>query len=388
MTHQGHRLNARRPRHFAVAATSISLLLLLLCSGVHAQVPSVSLPPSTNVLLGASFSLASSFSNTASSGIGFGPVIDFTYPPGITFNGASLLGLTCDVSAPIVFAGSCVPHPYYNTDVVCGNAGDTFVSIKLPFGSFTPQMLAQVTDMAFSLSPLVAVGVPLNIYYRAAFQFGASATDKPCCHPILGNSSPIATGWSLAQVVPTLIECTTQWSGGVVPMHPTGLNYLADYVVTCSIAPGIGTLHSLTIYETLPADVIYHGGATFSPTGTGAPSLSSTAVVDVPATAGSDRVAVTWTNPSTVGGTFTLTVPAYAGRYQASGAPFINPISGASVQRTSLAGAMYSWNSPNPIVRRNLISTLTACACRSSASLPIWHCSRTRALALSYICLD
>src|SRR3990167_10226951 len=114
-------------------------------------VPEVTDPASVTPLIGDTFSLSFTFDNTDTSAVGYGPFIDLYLPTrGIsgTGDGVILQGVTAFTppmtptffTVPITSAnGGCVDHPFA-VDInhipltVCGVAGDTLLSVVLPFG--------------------------------------------------------------------------------------------------------------------------------------------------------------------------------------------------------------------------------------------------------------
>ena len=134
----------------------------------------VSLNGLGNVLIGENFSFTVAFKNTGSS-VGYGPFVDVVFPTngadgnfnravqdGIDFISASTLGYTFNASQTTqvvqIFPGSgavgCVAHPWARQSdgsflQVCGPAGDTLVSLRLPFGGVVPgQPIPAVTVKA------------------------------------------------------------------------------------------------------------------------------------------------------------------------------------------------------------------------------------------------
>ena len=64
---------------------------------------------------------------------------------------------------------------------VCGTAGDKFVSLRLPFGSYVPGQPAIDIDLQASLSQNADITPDLLIYYRGGYMFGETPVDDFCC---------------------------------------------------------------------------------------------------------------------------------------------------------------------------------------------------------------
>ncbi|WP_045213628.1 isopeptide-forming domain-containing fimbrial protein [Desulfonatronovibrio magnus] len=269
------------------------LFALIAMTSWAAPGPDVTLNvPNTTPFIGSQLSFDVVFDNTGGA-VGYGPFVDIILPSrgkdgqpelgddnsdsykrdGIFFYNADYSGLSIPPSDIIELtfpvpddwqeedltpSTGCVDHPLAkNTDgdpvEVCGQAGDTLVVIRLPFGSFVPnQPPARITVNA-DVSELADVGEALNIQARAGFQFGKDPLDNPTTDPsILSQSDTDSSDWTTSQpVTPQIITLEKTAQGGL-----TGANYPRQYKITIEIAPD-QVINELVITDTLPSDVVY-----------------------------------------------------------------------------------------------------------------------------------
>ncbi len=169
----------------------------------------VTLNVPTTVILGQNVTFSVSFKNTGADP-GYGPFIDLIIPAtgadgtGCPVTGPDGLGTT---SITATYLGAAIPATdFFVTTFDCsghathplakdgsGNLiavpdapvtpdpsflpkpGDKLVTIRLPFGSFTPSQPAATVDVTVNMSDLADVGTPLHIQARGGFQFGIHA---------------------------------------------------------------------------------------------------------------------------------------------------------------------------------------------------------------------
>lgn len=157
-------------------------------------------------------------------------------------------------------------HPYIvdsngNPVQVCGDAGDTFVALRLPFGSFTPDQPPLTVEVTTSMSNLADLGTPLTIQARGGYQFGYTPVNDFITDP------PNATlsGWTSVSVTPTLFILSKSYDGPE-DETATGPNFPRRYTVTATIAPD-QTMSSFTLSDVLPANMQFVSLVSTSPSG-------------------------------------------------------------------------------------------------------------------------
>ncbi|MFO7944570.1 MAG: isopeptide-forming domain-containing fimbrial protein [Anaerolineales bacterium] len=271
---------------------------------LSAGVPSVSLDVPSQVMIGEDFSFTVTFDN-AGDQTGYGPFIDVVLPAngadgnagadtpdGIFYDagqGGTYLGNPLDCQEATFDASGEVQHPFYrdadgNYVTVTGTPGDTFVSCKLPFGSFvTDQPPAAVTFQA-AMSSLADVGTALPIRARGGFLYGEDPLDNWCCDVIAPNpsshDSSTWTGPNQADVEPTLLRLEKTYSGPEGETA-TGPNFPRQFTITVDVAQG-QTVTDLEIGDILPDNLQFLSLDSISGNGTGLISEVSTPGLDTP----------------------------------------------------------------------------------------------------------
>ncbi len=238
--------------------------------------PEITLNVPGETFIGTNVTFEVEFNNDASDE-GYGPIIDLIIPTngadgnidpdpenfevrdGLFFDSATYLNQSVDLEEimfpfPDPGEDSCIDHPYFvdetNTPVVvCGDAGDTFVSLRLPFGSFTPGQPEAVVRVTTSMSNFADLGVPLTIQARGGYQFGEDPLNNPA------NDNPAATisEWVEASVTPTLFTLSKSYNGPE-DETATGPNFPRTYTVTATIAPG-QTMTKFFLEDELPINM-------------------------------------------------------------------------------------------------------------------------------------
>ncbi|MDW8227673.1 MAG: hypothetical protein RMJ60_07735, partial [Anaerolineales bacterium] len=323
--------------------------------------PSISLNVPASAFIGTNVSFTVTFDNPHPTGVGYGPVIDLiiprngadgnqnTNPPldGLTFVSATYLGTPVEHML-LTFPGSggvtCVPHPYIvdNTGTpvqVCGNAGDQFLALRLPFGSFTPTQPPLVVNVAVSMSNLADLGTPLTIQARGGYQFGYD----PLNNYTTDNPAATLSAWTSAGVTPTLFTLSKSYNGPE-DETATGLNFPRRYTVTATIAPG-QTMSPFTLTDTLPSNMQFLSLVGTSPAATSC-TLPST-------TTSGGTLSCTF---ASVSGTVTMTFEYYIPLRDAGGASVINPATGDDALSCNNASGGGTWT---PIDPRDTGSTFT-----------------------------
>ncbi|MCS7249142.1 MAG: hypothetical protein NZ840_13000, partial [Anaerolineales bacterium] len=365
-------MDTRSPRNLLNALSLFFLLVFLTISPrtAHASAPHrplLSVPPlvSLNVpataFIGTNVSFTVTFDNPHLTGVGYGPVIDLilphngadgnqnTNPPpdGLTFVSATYLGTPVEHTL-LTFPGSggvtCVNHPYMVNDTgnpiqVCGNAGDTFVALRLPFGSFTPDQPPLTVNVSVSMSNLADLGTPLPIQARGGYQFGYD----PLNNYTTDNPAATLSAWTSASVTPTLFTLAKSYNGPE-DETATGPNFPRRYTVTATIAPG-QTMSPFTLTDTLPSNMQFLSLVSTSPAASSCTLPSTT-------TPGGTLTC----NFTSVSGTVTMTFDYYIPLRDAGGASVINPATGDDALSCNNASGGGTWT---PIDPRDTGSTFT-----------------------------
>ncbi len=218
--------------------------------------PAVSFGTISAPLIGQSVGFDVSFVNSDPNAAGYGPYIDLRLPlgadgdDGLTFTSATYLGASVTSVSRTADAGGCVTHPYAVLVSgaplqVCGLvAGQSYVVLRLPFGSFTPGQPAATVHVTAALSNLADTGTGLDIGVQGGFQFGADPLNDPATDPSLTGTLATKT------ITPTVMRVTKTY-GGPEDETATGPNYPRTYTIRVSIAPG-QTVQGLVVSDSLP----------------------------------------------------------------------------------------------------------------------------------------
>ncbi|MCJ7623171.1 MAG: hypothetical protein MUO76_06685, partial [Anaerolineaceae bacterium] len=261
---------------------------------IAAASPAVTIA-SSSVMIGEDFDFLVTFENTGADP-GYGPFVDLVFPltgqdgdDGINFLSAFLLGTQLEDDVQIIpdagLGTGCVSHPWLrdasgNYVDVCGNAGDQFVSLRLPFGSYVPgQPRLDITvnahlDVKADLTP------DLLIYGRGGFMFGETPEDDWCCGdaPYAVPNGTDSTTWASSPVTPQVMTFSKVYNGpsNTEDETATGPNYLRTYTLTVDLADN-QTLTNLKISDVLPDNIQFTRivSSSIVPTSTSEPSTSS-----------------------------------------------------------------------------------------------------------------
>lgn len=328
----------------------------------------VSLSGPGDVLIGDDFSLTVSFKNTGSTP-GYGPFVDLVFPSngadgdsnhdvqdGIEFVKASTLGYTFSTGQNTLFAQkfpdtgdaiTCLSHPWARASDgkfvdVCGAAGDTFVSLRLPFGGVVPgQPIPSITVDA-TLSNLADLDVPLNIRSRGGFLYGNDSLDNWCCGDttIISVPSPNSPVWPPTKITPKLMTFTKTYDGpdNVQDETASGPNFAHEYTLTANIATG-QTITNLDVFDKLPDNeqfISLDASAT-----TAGYSITSTPSTTVPG--GILGVHYASATGSASQSDLKVVFNFYIPRLAVGGAAVINPVSGNDVLSKNVAWMTGNW---------------------------------------------
>ncbi|NWF65548.1 MAG: isopeptide-forming domain-containing fimbrial protein, partial [Chloroflexi bacterium] len=326
------------------------------------QPPSVSLNVPAEAFIGSNVNFTVTFDNPDANDPGYGPLIDLiipnngadgaqnTNPPldGLTFISATYLGSSIE-NTVLTFPGSsgvtCVNHPYMRDNTgafvqVCGNAGDTLVALRLPFGSFTPDQPPLTVNVTASMSNLADLGTPLTIQARGGYQFGYTPLDDWCCGD---NPSLTFSGWTSDSVTPTLFTLSKTYNGPE-DETATGPNFPRQYTVTAEIAPG-QNMTAFNLTDVLPNNMQFVSLVSTNPAAT-----CSTPSTVIPGGTLSCNFS------GSVSGTVTMTFEYYIPLRDAGGASVINPSTGDDATSCNNASGGGTWV---PIDLRDTGATFT-----------------------------
>jgi hypothetical protein len=228
---------------------------------VPVPIPTVTITPPTEALIGEQTTLALSFDNTSpvATDVGYGPYVDLFLPAtgkdgndGISFVNATYLGAPVK-STVLTLTAAGVNHPFAKDATGAPikvlpppgfRAGDQLVVFELPFGSFTPAQPAVDLNVAVTVSKLADLNAALPILSEGGFRFGADPLDNP-------TSDPTIVGAATRQTIsPQLFTLRKEYVG---PENETatGPNYIRQYRVIVDVADG-QTLTRLSLTDVLP----------------------------------------------------------------------------------------------------------------------------------------
>ena len=234
----------------------------------------------SSVMIGDDFSFTVTFENNGTTP-GYGPFIDLVFPltgqdgnDGINYDvllGSTYLGVALEDDVQIFpndgSGTGCVNHPWLrdtsgNFVDVCGKAGDQFVSIRLPFGSYVPGQPRLDVTVNAHLSNLADLTPDLLIYARGGYMFGATPEDDWCCGdaPFAVPNDTDSTNWPDTPVSPQLMTFDKSYTGpgNTEDETATGPNFPRQYTLTVTIADG-QTLTDIDIQDLLPDNVQFIG---------------------------------------------------------------------------------------------------------------------------------
>ena len=326
---------------FVLSPVLFAILGLPAAQGSNPPKPQVSFQMAAAPLIGETVGFDVSFVNDPAAGTGYGPYVDLQLPmgfdknDGLTFTSATYLGapvtsvqLTADIFG-------CVLHPYAvqmsGAPVqVCGlDHGQSYVVLRLPFGSFTPGQPAATVHVTTQLSDLANVGVPLPIVATGGFQFGADPLADPAIDPsIQGVAATTA-------VTPQIMRITKTYHGPE-DETATGPNYPRSYTLEITVAPG-QTVTNLTVTDALPDTLQYISTQT--------PTTPSSTLTEPSTTVPGGTLSANFGSVLGTGGTdATLTFDFYVPRLDAGAAPVLPAATGAFTTSTDSASASGDWD--------------------------------------------
>jgi hypothetical protein len=305
--------------------------------------PAVSLSVPAEVFIGDTVNFTVTFDNT-NTVPGYGPLIDLIIPTngpdgspnpdGLTFVDATYLGVALEKTVITVPGSGCVTHPYMRDNTgayvqVCSlTPGDTFVALRLPFGSFTPEQPPLVVNVTTSMSNLADLGTPLTIQARGGYEFGFTPLDDWCC----GDDPSLSlSGWTSGSVTPILFTLSKAYSGPE-DETATGPNFPRQYTVTAEIAPG-QSMTAFNLTDVLPNNMQFVSLVSTNPGGASC-TLPSTS------TPGGT---LSCNFSGSVSGTVTMTFEYYIPLRDSASASVIDPASGDDVTSCNNASSSGTW---------------------------------------------
>ena len=319
--------------------------------------PSVFVNGPASAFIGEDVNFAVTFDNTDSVP-GYGPIIDLEIPSrgadgapnpdGLSFLSATYLGITVENTAIPVPVSGCVAHPYMMDGTtslpiqVCGlTVGNTFVALRLPFGSFTPDQPMLTVDVSLSMSNLADLGTDLTVLARGGYQYGYDPLNNFCC----GDDPALTLSiWDSDSVTPTLITVIKAYSGPESETT-TGPNYPRSYTVTAEIAAG-QSISAFNLSDVLPANMQYI---------TGSVTTNSASTCSQPSgTTSGGTLSCNFTNP--VSGTVTMTFGYFIPLRDSGGTSILDPDTGDDALSCNNASGGGTWT---PIDARDTGSSFT-----------------------------
>jgi large repetitive protein len=337
-----------RIRAAAVALLAGTILAATVVPGALAADPPnpvVNVGLGSQALIGSDVSIDVAFDNASATQTGYGPYVDLRLPlgadgdDGLTFTGATYLGAAVASTKLTADAGGCVTHPYAVTAtgaalVVCGLApGQSFVVLRLPFGSFTPDQPPIHVTVTASMSNLADAGTPLAVTGSGGFQFGATAVADPATDPSITGSPDTAS------VTPTVLTLTKVYDGPESETA-TGPGFPRHYTVAAEVAPG-QVVTNLRLADALPSSIQFDAFDGSTP--------GSTAVATPDTTVPGGALARLFASVTGGAGAdasfrFGFHVPLV----DAGGSDVVDPVTGSAVTSVDNATATGSWTPLDP----------------------------------------
>jgi len=348
-------LQRRRGVAALTAAAILAALLVLLpadpaAATTPAPVATVQLP--ANPLIGSTVNAQVTFSNDASSAVGFGPYVDLFLDTtgadgddGVSFDSAGYLSLPVSSQTLTLACDGSDVHPFTGLTVTCPAgfvAGDTLTVLELPFGSFSPDQPAVTLDLSLVVSDLADLGEPLGVAVAAGFRYGANPLDDPDTDPPIVQNPPTA-----AEMTPTLAALSKS-NAAPESETATGENYLRTWSLEVDLAPG-QEVTDLVLSDSLPDTVAFAGVTSLSPGGT----VVTTPPPSIPQLPPDNVVAAEWpTATDSVGMSLQFWVP----RDDASGDEILDAETGAPRTIGNDASVTLTWT---PLDPRDPTTTIT-----------------------------
>jgi fimbrial isopeptide formation D2 family protein/uncharacterized repeat protein (TIGR01451 family) len=236
---------------------------------------------------------------------------------GVVFQGATYLGAALEQWIMEFPASGTVTHPFSkdaagNALTVTGTPGETFVVLRLPFGSFTPDQTAADVEIKLQVSNSADLGAPLNLQASGGFAYGLDPLVNP------GTDSPVFGPSTNLAITPTVIAVDVDYVGPEQETA-TGPSYPREWLVKALIADG-QTMTGLTLRDTMPDGTFIKSVSIVN--GTGTTSFDNAT--------GEVRADFTGSYTGGVGGVPTLKIEFFVPEFLRDGVtPVLDPVSGA-----------------------------------------------------------
>ena len=220
-------------------------------------------------MIGEDFTFTAVLDNTTGTTL-YGPYIDIYMPTsgddgddGVSFVDASYLGTPVNATVQTFDSAGEVVHPYAvdatGTPItINGTVGDTYITLEMPFGSFTPDQPAAEVEITAHISENRQVddgggsSQDFVIQIYNGYRYGTDALDNP------GTDAPVdPTLVSTQTFRPEVIRFEKVYIGPEQETA-TGPNYARQYQITVDIADG-QEISNLTLTEHLPNEIYYMG---------------------------------------------------------------------------------------------------------------------------------
>ncbi len=338
-------------------------------------------------MIGEDFTFTVSFDNTTGEDV-FGPYIDVLLDggqdgtdaatdDGISFVSATYSTATVEHSQIITVTQADVAsgliHPWAkdsNGDALVIHSvngqsireGDQFVSLRLPFGSFTTDQPSIDVEITAHMGMNADVDVDLDVNVSTGALYGKDSLDNPRQDEPLTDIETSSLSFKPEviqyrkdiEVTNVGADCqqshdpdhddTRQWADNSARLFernhqeiPTGPNFPATYVATIDVADG-QTVTGLTLTEHLPDNIVYTGIASVEVGGVAAgysTTLNGNDLIitldnDVTGTAGTGDVVIK----------YNFYIPEHA----TGGAAVIDPLSGDLTHITNNGVVGYNWD--------------------------------------------
>ena len=243
----------------------------------------------------------------------------------------------------------CVDHPWARNNVpalgdyaqVCGPTGDRFVSLRLPFGSFTDEqppvtVLVNATSTVDGFDNYADPDKSLTIKARGGFMFGTTELDDWCCGDpaILQPADQNGVGWPAATIEPRVMTVAKSYNGpaNMEAETATGPNFPRSYTLLVDIADG-ETITNLTVTDDLPETAQFVGVSSSVAYNVGASTLPSTV------TPGGDLILIY----DSVNTDVTITVDFYIPRLDSSSSQVVDSVDGDDTSSYNTVTAVGDW---------------------------------------------
>ena len=342
---------------------------------------------SIDPMIGEDFTFTVSFDNTTGEDV-FGPYIDILLDggqdgndaltdDGISFQSAAYSTATVESSVVTVTQADVtngITHPWAkdsNGDALVIHAvngqairaGDQFVSLRLPFGSFTVDQPAIDVTITAHMGKNADVDVDLDVNVSTGALYGKDALDNPRKpDPTLTDMETSSFSFKPEviqyrkdiEVANVGADCqqshdpdhddTRQWADNSARLFernhqeiPTGPNFPGTYVATIDVADG-QTVTGLTLTEHLPDNIVYTGIASVEVGGVAAGYSESLNGNDLLVTLDNDVTGTGGTNDVVIKYNF------YIPEQTSGGTAVIDPASGDLTHITNNGVVGYNWD--------------------------------------------